>query len=279
MPDFSHVSADAVRSYWDRRPCNIKHSPKAVGTREYFDEVEARKYLVEPHIPHFAEFERWRGKKVLEIGCGIGTDTTNFARHGATVTAVDLSPESLELTRKRISVYGFQDRVRFYAGSAEELTKFVPVEPYDLIYSFGVVHHTPHPERVLEQMRSYTRPGTVIKLMVYNRHSWKVFWILMGYGKGRFWRLKELIAKHSEAQTGCPVTYTYTREEGRRLIESSGFHQTEAFVNHIFPYRIPEYVNYQYVKAWPWNWTPAPMMRSMEQRFGWHLCLTAEAQA
>src|ERR1700752_3984967 len=130
MMDFSHITVDAVRSYWDRRPCNIRHSPKPVGTREYFDEVEARKYFVEPHIPRFAQFERWRGKKVLEIGCCIGTATTNFARHGALVTAGDLSPQSLELARQRIATYGFEDQVQFYAGSAEELTKFVPVEPY-----------------------------------------------------------------------------------------------------------------------------------------------------
>jgi 2-polyprenyl-3-methyl-5-hydroxy-6-metoxy-1,4-benzoquinol methylase len=278
MSDFSQITVDEVRSYWDRRPCNIRHSPKPVGTREYFDEVEARKYFVEPHIPRFAQFERWRGKKVLEIGCGIGTDTVSFARTGASVTAVDLSPQSLELARKRVEVYGLQDQVRFYSGSAEELSSFVPVETYDLIYSFGVIHHTPHPERVMDQLRHYARPGTTIKLMVYYRRSWKVFWILMGYGKGQFWRLKQLVAEHSEAQTGCPVTYTYTREEGRQLIESSGFRATDIFVDHIFPYRIPQYVKYEYVKDRPWSWTPDSAYHWMERHFGWHLCLTAEAR-
>lgn len=277
MSDFSQITVDQVRTYWDRRPCNIRHSPKPVGTRAYFDEVEARKYFVEPHIPRFAEFERWRGKKVLEIGCGIGTDTVNFARHGALVTAVDLSPQSLQLARQRVEVYGLQESVRFYAGSAEELASFVPVESYDLIYSFGVIHHTPHPERVLQQMQRYARPGTTIKIMVYHQRSWKVLGILLGYGKGQFWRLKELVAENSEAQTGCPVTYTYTREEGRRLIESSGFRSTGVFVEHIFPYRIPEYVKYEYVKSWPWSWMPSPIFRWMERHFGWHLCLTAEA--
>ena len=278
MSDFSQVTVDEVRSYWDSRPCNIRHSPRPVGTREYFDEVEARKYFVEPHIPRFAQFERWHGKKVLEIGCGIGTDTVNFARNGAHVTAVDLSPQSLELARKRVEVYGLHDQVSFYSGSAEELSRFVPLDTYDLIYSFGVIHHTPHPERVMIQLRQYARPGTTIKMMVYYRRSWKVFWILMGYGKGQFWRLKELIADHSEAQTGCPVTYTYTREEGRRLIESSGFKATDIFVDHIFPYRIPQYVKYEYVKDWPWNWTPDRVFHWMERHFGWHLCLTAEAR-
>jgi len=190
---------------------------------------------------------------------------------------VDLSPQSLELARRRVEVYGLQDRVRFYSGSGEQLTSFVPVEAYDLIYSFGVIHHTPHPERVVEQMRHYAKPGTSIKLMVYYRPSWKVFWILVGYGKGQFWRLRELVAEHSEAQTGCPVTYTYTREEGRKLIEGSGFRATDVFVDHIFPYRIPEYVNYEYAKSCRGTGRRTLRFRWMERHFGWHLCLTAKA--
>jgi 2-polyprenyl-3-methyl-5-hydroxy-6-metoxy-1,4-benzoquinol methylase len=277
MSNPSQVAVEQVRTYWDQRPCNIRHSPRPIGTREYFDEVEARKYLVEPHIPKFADFERWRGKKVLEIGCGIGTDTVNFARHGASVTAVDLSPESLKIATQRVALFGLGDQVKFYSGSAEELTSFLPLDAYDLIYSFGVIHHTPHPDRVLEQVRSYVKPGTTVKVMVYHRHSWKVLWILMGYGKGQFWRLNDLIAEHSEAQTGCPVTYTYTLRQGRKLLESFGFHVVDISVEHIFPYRIADYVQYRYVKSWPWSWTPAPLFRWMEHHFGWHLCLTAEA--
>src|SRR5499427_3402882 len=135
VSDFSQVSVERVRSYWDQRPCNIRHSPKPVGTREYFDEVEARKYFVEPHIPRFAEFPRWSGKRVLEIGCGIGTDTINFARAGAQVTAVDLSERSLEIACQRAEVYGLQDRIRFYCTDAEHLSTILPPEPYDLVYS------------------------------------------------------------------------------------------------------------------------------------------------
>ena len=279
MSNPSQVALEKVQAYWDQRPCNIRHSPRPVGTREYFDEVEARKYFVEPHIPRFAEFERWRGKKVLEIGCGIGTDTMNFARHGAFVTAVDLSSQSLKIAAQRAEVFGLSDRIKFYNGSAEELTSFVPLETYDLVYSFGVIHHTPHPERVLEQVCSYVRPGTTVKIMVYHRRSWKVLWILLGYGKGQFWRLGELIAQHSEAQTGCPVTYTYTRREGRQWLESFGYRVMNVSVEHIFPYRIPDYVQYRYVKSWPLSWMPSPLFRWMEHRFGWHLCLTAEAVA
>src|ERR1700674_1915065 len=153
--DFDRTPLAKVNAYWNARPCNIRHSPKPVGTKEYFDEVEARKYFVEAHIPDFAEFDRWKGKKVLEIGCGIGTDTINFARHGAQVTAVDLTEKSLEVARQRARVFGLEDRVRFIQANAEKLSESVPVEPYDLVYSFGVIHHTPHPERVLDEIHKY----------------------------------------------------------------------------------------------------------------------------
>jgi 2-polyprenyl-3-methyl-5-hydroxy-6-metoxy-1,4-benzoquinol methylase len=275
---FQDTSIERVRTYWDDRPCNIRHSPRPVGTREYFDEVEARKYLVEPHIPRFAEFERWRGRRVLEIGCGIGTDTVNFARGGADVTAVDLSAKSLEVARVRVGVYGLANRVRFYQANAEELTSVVPVEPYDLIYSFGVIHHTPRPEQVIEQVRSFARPGAIVKIMVYHRRSWKVFATVMRDGKGRFWRLDELIARHSEAQTGCPVTYAYSRREGRALLERHGFKITGIWVDHIFPYRVRDYVQYRYRKVWYFDMMPPPLFHWLERRAGWHLCITGEAK-
>jgi 2-polyprenyl-3-methyl-5-hydroxy-6-metoxy-1,4-benzoquinol methylase len=276
---FSDVEIARVRDYWNARPCNLRHSTAAIGSRQYFEEVEARKYMVEPHIPGFAEFERWRGKKVLEIGCGIGTDTINFARHGAQVTTVDLSEESMELARKRASVFGLGDAIRFCPGNAEQLTTFVPVERYDLIYSFGVIHHTPHPEVVLEQLRKYAGPGTTVKVMVYHRRSFKVGAILLSEGKGQFWKLEELVARNSEAQTGCPVTYSYSRAEGKALLERHGFRVTQVEVEHIFPYRIADYVKYRYVRNWYFRWMPEGMFRSLERRFGWHLLLTATLAA
>lgn len=271
---FGQVSIDQVQDYWNQRPCNIRHSTKPVGTKEYFDEVEARKYLVEPHIPRFAEFEKWRGKRILEIGCGISTDTINFARNGGRVTAVEFSEKSLEIAKKRAEVYGLQDHIRFYWGNAEKLSSFLPVEPYDLVYSFGVIHHTPHPERVIEQIRRhYTKPGSTVKIMVYHRYSWKVLWILLAYGHGAFWKLDELIARHSEAQTGCPVTYVYSPKEAACLL--NGFEITDMWADHIFPYRISDYVQYRYKKVWYFRWMPRPVFRWLERHFGWHLCVTA----
>jgi 2-polyprenyl-3-methyl-5-hydroxy-6-metoxy-1,4-benzoquinol methylase len=268
-------SVEDVRRYWDARPCNIRHSQKPVGSKEYFDEVEARKYLVEPHIPGFAEFDRWKGKRVLEVGCGIGTDSINFARAGAQLTAVDLSTESINIARQRAEVMGVADRIEFVQANAEELTSAVSGE-YDLAYSFGVVHHTPHPDRAMEQIRALMAPQATLKLMVYHRRSWKVFWIVLIQGRGRFWKTDELVATYSEAQTGCPVTFSYTRRQGREFVERAGFRVTDVRVDHVFPYRIPDYVEYRYVKQWYFRWMPERLFRAFEQRFGWHLMITAE---
>lgn len=274
--DFAQVPIENVKSYWDKRPCNIRHSTKPVGTKEYFDEVEARKYFVEPHIPGFAQFERWKDKKVLEIGCGLGTDTINFARAGAKVTAVDLSSESISLAKQRADVFSLSDRITFYNCNSEELSKTVPVESYDLIYSFGVLHHTPHPNVALEEIRKYAKPGTEIKIMMYYKWSWKVFWILAQEGF-RFSQTDALIAKHSEAQTGCPVTYVYTKQSLTTYVEKQGFEVTDIFVDHIFPYFIPDYVKYIYRREWYFAWMPKTLFRWLERRFGWHVCVTAVA--
>ena len=274
---FAGVPIERVRDYWDTRPCNVRHSPKPVGTEEYFNEVELRKYRVEPHIPEFAEFSRWKGKRVLEIGCGIGTDTINFARHGAEVTAVDLSEKSLEIARQRARVFGLEERIRFYRADAEQLAHFVPVEPYDLVYSFGVIHHTPCPDRVLEQLRKYVKPGGTVKIMVYHRWSWKVLWIVLAHGRGKFWKLNELVATYSEAQTGCPVTYTYSRRQARRWLARHGLNVRSLRVDHIFPYQIRDYVQYGFTVVWYFRSLPRPVFRLLERVFGWHLCLTAAA--
>jgi SAM-dependent methyltransferase len=264
-----------VRDYWDRRPCNIRHSPSLIGTREYFDEVEQRKYFVEPQIPGFAQFERWRGKRVLEIGCGIGTDAINFARAGADLTVVDISEKSLDICRRRFQVYGLVAGV--YRGNAEELTSFVPVEKYDLIYSFGVIHHTPSPDKVLQELKQYCHPQTELRIMLYSKWSWKVFWIIVAHGKGAFWRVDELVRSHSEAQSGCPVTYFYSTRDVRRLLHD--YRVVSLSKDHIFPYRIDKYVQYDYEWVWYFRWLPMPAFRWLEKHFGWHMLIVARPGA
>jgi SAM-dependent methyltransferase len=213
----------------------------------------------------------------LEIGCGIGTDTINFARAGAQVTAVDLSPKSVEITRARAAEFGLSNQIKLHCANGENLSAVVPVEPYDLVYSFGVIHHSPHPDRLLAELRRFLRPGGTLKLMVYHRHSWKVLWIVFTAGRWRFWRARELVARYSEAEVGCPVTYTYSRGEARRFVESHGFQVVNSHVDHVFPFRIADYRDYRYVREWYFQWMPPLLFQRFERLFGWHLLITAEA--
>ncbi len=246
---------DSVRSFWDSRPCNIMHSNAKMGTPKYFLEVEERKYFVEPHIPKFAEFERWKNKKVLEIGCGIGTDAVNFARAGAKYVGVELSQKSLDIAMERFCLFNLEGT--FYQGNAEELTSFVPVDKYDLIYSFGVIHHTPYPEKVISNIKKYMEEQTEFRLMVYAKNSWKAFMIDAGL-------------EQPEAKSGCPIAETYTQDEIKKLLTSYGYNILDISQTHIFPYIVEKYKNYEY-EIQPWfKAMPKEMFETLEKKLGWH---------
>jgi SAM-dependent methyltransferase len=244
---------DNVRRFWENRPCNIKHSKAEFGTRQYFDEVEQRKYFVEPHIPKFAEFEQWKHKKVLEIGCGIGTDAVNFARAGAIYTGIELSNTSLGITKKRFDVYNLVGT--FYSGNAEEILSIVPIQTFDLVYSFGVLHHTPNPQRVIDSVKYYMGPESELRMMVYARESWKSIMIEAGFDQ-------------PEAQSGCPIAHTYTQDDIRFMLK--GYEILDIHKAHIFPYVVEKYVNYEY-ELQPWfRVMPREMFLALEKALGWH---------
>lgn len=256
---------DRVQTYWNTRPCNINHSPAQVGSHAWSVEVTQRKYFVEPHIIPFAEFWRWKGKRVLEIGCGLGTDTITFAQYGAQVTAVDLSAASLALAQGRAELHNVAHKITFQEANAERLTDSVLMLPYDLIYSFGVLHHTPNPVQALAQAYLYANDQTRLKIMLYHRLSTKAARLALSGG----------IRRQSEAQADCPVTYTYTVGQARRLVESAGFKVERIQIAHIFPYQIESYKRYEYVKASPWNVMPKRVFERLEQMVGWHLLIDA----
>ncbi len=253
------MNIDDVREYWDRRPCNIRHSRCELGTKEYFEEVEQRKYFVEPHIPAFAEFSRWRGRSVLEIGCGIGTDAVNFARCGAFYTGIDLSPQSLEIARRRFEVFGLEGDL--ILGNAEKLPESVIKRKFDLVYSFGVIHHTPEPRAAIQEVMRVMHRDTELRMMLYSKSSWKCAMIEAGFDQ-------------PEAQSGCPIANTYSEESARSLL--SGFSIESLSFDHIFPYVIDSYLKYEYVKQ-PWfGAMPEDMFRALELKFGWHMLIKAK---
>lgn len=257
-----------VAEYWNHRPCNIKHSNLEYGTKEYFDQIEDRKYHVEPHIKQFADFSRWHGKRVLEIGCGIGTDAINFVRAGAIYTGLELSKVSLDVTKKRFEVYNLHPEA-LLEGNAEELNKIFPVmdnesNQFDLIYSFGVLHHTPQPRRIIEnivKLNLLKKNIGELRIMLYATRSWKAAMIEAGLDQ-------------PEAQSGCPIADTYSIEEVYRLL-------TDFFIiksiqqDHIFPYIVEKYKNYEYEVQPYFKAMPNSMFKALEKTLGWHLLVTA----
>jgi SAM-dependent methyltransferase len=255
----SKTDIQEVAAFWNGRPCNIRHSPKPVGTREYFDEVEQRKHFVEPHVPGFAQFDRWAGKTVLEVGCGIGTAAVNFARHGADYTGVELSEVSLNLTRQRFNIYGLKGRL--ILCDAGRLSRHIEHNHYDLVFSFGVIHHSPNQRAIVEEIRKVVRDDGEFRCMLYAKNSWKDIMIDAGFDQ-------------PEAQRGCPIATTYTADMVHELYRGL-FDVVSISQAHIFPYVVEKYVNYEY-ELQPWFKTmPKEMFATLERRLGWHMLIVA----
>lgn len=202
-----------VQEYWDEEPCDTWYGrPFAEGSLEFFEKMEENRYKDQAFIHSFVQFTRWHGKRVLEVGCGCGTDLLQFARAGAEVYGIDLSQNSVELTKRRLSLYRLQAKVA--QGDAENLS--FPPEHFDLVYSWGVLHHTPNAPRAVSEIYRVLKPGGFMKAMVYHRYSGMGLKLYLKYGllKGKpFTSFSEVISKYQEN----PGTKAFTIKEVKNL--------------------------------------------------------------
>src|SRR5882762_7734951 len=159
---------DRVRAFWQENPCGTKFSDAEPGTRLFYERVEQHRYSAEWHIPGAAGFANTRSKKVLEIGCGLGTDGAQFAKAGADYTGVDLTDAAVELARKHFAVLGL--RGDFRTADAENLD--FADESFDLVYSHGVLHHTPDTSGAVREIHRVLKPGGRAMVMLYHRGSY-----------------------------------------------------------------------------------------------------------
>jgi ubiquinone/menaquinone biosynthesis C-methylase UbiE len=168
MPDANDNLKERVRAFWQANPCGVKFADAAPGTRRFYELVEAHRYTKEWHIPIAADFASARGLKVLEIGCGLGTDGAQFAEAGADYTGVDLTDAAVELARKRFELFDLPGK--FESADAENLP--FADESFDLVYSHGVLHHTPETAKAIKEVYRVLRPGGRAVVMLYHRDSY-----------------------------------------------------------------------------------------------------------
>jgi len=159
---------ERVRAFWQAHPCGTKFSDAAMGTPEFFKRVEAHRYAKEWHIPDAADFAGACGLRVLEIGCGLGTDGAQYAKAGAQYTGIDLTEAAIELARTRFEVSGLPGEFR--VADAENLD--FADDSFDLIYSHGVLHHTPDTERAVQEIHRVLKPRGRAVVMLYHRGSY-----------------------------------------------------------------------------------------------------------
>ena len=250
------MDIDAVYNFWNDRPCNIKHSDKDIGTKEYFEEVTKRKYLVESHIINFANFPKYKNKNVLEVGCGIGTAAQSFIENGAIYTGLDLSDKSIEIAKKRLEVFNLNGNL--FKENIEEVDNINDTE-FDLIYSFGVLHHTPDIKKSIQNIHKMLKTGGEFKMMLYAKQSLKYFEIIEGLDQ-------------YEAQSGVPIANVYTKEDVCELLKD--FKDITIEQAHIFPYKIEKYKNYIYEKKEYFEVMPKELFDCLEKHLGWHLLIS-----
>ena len=162
------TNVEEVRSYWNANPCQSNLS-QSEDRRQYFQEISVKRYKGRDwHVPTVAKFGSYRGKDVLEIGCGIATDGLEFAKNGANYVGVDLTPHSIELAKERFGLFGMPGR--FEIVNAEQGLPF-PDCSFDHVYSFGVIHHSPSPDKIVKEIHRVLRKGGTFTVMLYNRNS------------------------------------------------------------------------------------------------------------
>jgi 2-polyprenyl-3-methyl-5-hydroxy-6-metoxy-1,4-benzoquinol methylase len=192
---------EKVRSYWEHQPCGTNQSVTGdmqAGSIAWFERIEGYRYSVEPCIHSVAQFTRYHGKKLLEIGVGAGTDHLQWARAGTKCYGVDLTDAAIETTRSHLSLYGFKSDLKRLDA---EVLPFAE-DSFDLVYSWGVIHHSEHPQLIINEIKRVLKPGGQFVGMMYNRHSFCAYnsWIKHALLKGKPWQsFKDVIWNHMES--------------------------------------------------------------------------------
>lgn len=212
-----------ARQQWGHDPAGAIYGREhEVGTREFFDAVERHRYAeYAPWMPEVMGFNDFKGARLLEVGCGMGTDLLQFARGGARVTGIDLTPRSIAISRRHFEIYG--QRGEFAISDCEKLP--FKSESFDVVYSNGVLHHTPDTAGAVRELYRVLRRGGQARVMLYHRGSinyWVEIILRHGLLRGELLRghsAEKIMSRYVEVNEGGgrPLVKVYSRREARNL--------------------------------------------------------------
>lgn len=242
---------DSVKDFWNRNVCQtdyIKNQER--GTKIFFEESEQLRYHYHYHLlPLFDNLAtEYKGGKLLEIGCSMGTDLLQMARRGFSVTGVDLTEAGIDLARQRFALYELSADLE--VGDAENL-RFED-KSFDVVYSFGVIHHTPDTEKAVQEIHRVLKIGGLAVIMLYYRPSLNyIAHKLLG------------IPADGSRSDPVPVAKTYTKKSAMNMFQSYS--------------EINLDVDYLFGTGWGKvnRFMPKSLHRALGKKFGWHLMIRA----
>lgn len=260
---------ERAREQWSHDPAGAVYGrAHEFGTREFFDEVERHRYNdYAPWMPEVMGFDQFAGARLLEVGCGMGTDLLQFARGGALVTGIDLTPRSIAISRKHLALY---EKWGDFAISDGETLPFAD-ESFDVVYSNGVLHHTPDTAGAVREVHRVLRPGGLARVMLYHRGSlgyWGEIILRHGILRGELLRGRspaDIMSRFVEFNEGGgnPLVKVYSRRQARQLF--SMFSKVKIQVEQLTR---PEF----YFLG---RMIPGGVFRQLQRSIGWNVIISA----
>jgi SAM-dependent methyltransferase len=250
-----------AQDHWSQDPAgSVALLDEQLGTPESFARIEQHRYMEQPWMRNAFRFETFAGRQVLEVGVGLGTDHLQFARAGAIMTGVDLTPRCVELTSLRLTQEGLVPNIRVM--DAEDLD--FGSDTFDAAYSFGVLHHVPSPGRAFAEIRRVLRPGGTFIGAVYNR--WSVAtaaiatdWIVTGQWRRESFAERLARVEHSEGSADPgPYVKLFSARELDAALRAAGFTEVTIAKRHFGIRRLARHL-------------PETVVEQLGQRAGWYL--------
>jgi ubiquinone/menaquinone biosynthesis C-methylase UbiE len=280
---------DAIRRFWADYPMtygdehgNTAYGSEALslGSKAFFEQADATFYRWnEPlHSPdgHFAklfDYPSYRGKRVLEVGCGMGCMAMNWAQQGALVTAVDLNPVAVAQTRRRFELFGLAGEILEVDGER------LPFDDrtFDYVYSWGVLHHTPGTKPAVDELHRVLKPGGRAGVMLYNRES-LLYRIVVRWQEGfvnleRQWLDELALASRyadGDRREGNPYTWPVTRKELHEFL----FRNFADVSVRVLGTDVPNILNILGNELGT-KLMPSASVQALARRWGWSLWTTA----